>query len=238
MRILSILLLLCLCTSLPAQGPSEKWLGVNNVFFKNQSTRSEEPFATNPDLTLVETTKDQQYSLGLSYRIVKKEGRYRQFDFFELDWRRLTEQSDVIQSLNDITEPARGQEITELNGLIGYQIGRIQPIFKWLQVDYGGRGFVFAQRTRETPFTSASFPFRSAAIGVGVNAEIGLIFIVHQHFNIAFHVIPLTIRASRNESYLDNPILTARQRRQDFWDIPITLFDPIGLRSFSLNYVF
>ncbi|MEL7222892.1 MAG: hypothetical protein AAGJ93_16335 [Bacteroidota bacterium] len=238
MRYFSFLILLLCTLQLTAQ--TEQWIGINNLFFKQKTTTDEQPLQSDSTSTFFSERTDQQFSFGLSYRKVKEDGSsYYQIDIFNINQTR----DKVIQGVRSPTAPLEvqsgSQEIIRFNVLAGYQMGKLLPITGGLSGDVGLRGTLGYDRAELTPLSSLSFPIEEKALGVGVNLRTGLVYRIGKKLNIAYHISVLSLNASWEESYVDNPILTERQKTSQSYNFDVLAFQSVvDFRNISINYVF
>jgi hypothetical protein len=209
--------------------------------YKNQASSDRRLFSPgDSSLWVAEESLDRQLSLGFSFRKVKANGVYEQFDLLELNWLKTRDATLVErQSSGARAEPSRGQEVEVFSALTGYQIGKLFPIVSCLSADVGVRGTAWYQRSTDTPLTSQGFPGRTKSAGLGLNLELGVIFQVHERINIGYHFIPATVKGFWQEEKSENPILTLEQQRERSVEFTGELLESVlNFRNIHINYIF
>lgn len=236
MRLSSVLILMLTITSLHAQTKEadEKWIGINNLFFKNKDTNTSSPL---PAGTLLEELLDKQLSFGLYYRKINKKKVYKQFDLLAISWKESKEKT--VQLSSWYPEITSGKEVKEFNVLVGYQQGKLFQIKPKLYGDVGIRTYAWYKTIDNKPLNSAGYPISVKSTGIGLNLEVGLNYQVFKRINIGYNIVPVAFKMFWNEDYTHNPILPETQKRERSLKFNNDFFDSvINLRNFHISYVF
>ncbi len=243
MRLSTVLILFIIMGGVNAQSNQfpEKWIGLNNLFFKNKDiSKTSIQFTTSGDsLLVINESLDQQLSFGISFRKINKKGGYDEFDIFAINSSKNREVSSEQLVDSPITEPLRGQESKSLRLQIGYQRGKLLPILPRLNADLGLSGSVWYETNKTTPVTSAGFPVDTRLAGVGLNVELGLNFQIIKQLNIGYSIFPITSNVAWRETTVNNPILPVDQRVERDLKFDADLFkSTFEWRNFHIRYCF
>ena len=241
MRLTSILILMLALTSLHAQSrkSTEKWIGVNNLSFKNKDMNTTVPLQTDSSILIHTGLLDKQFSIGLYFRIINKKRIYQQFDLFQMGWNRDKEDTIVDRTNLGYTQTLGGKDIKSFNLLLGYQIGKLFPIIPKLTGDVGIRGFFKYRKVDETPLSSSSYLRNIKSTGLGLNLTVGLNYQVHKKINIGYHFVPISTALCLTKTDTNNPILTPRASNTKNLDFESSFFKSIiGTRNIDISYVF
>ncbi len=224
-------------TSLFAQstGKREKWIGINNLAFKNHATKSLTPLPSDPSAMFDKGEINRQFSFGIYYRIIHENKPYQQFDLLAIGWAKDETYGNIIK--DNQLQPVNGAVVNTLNLLIGYQRGKLHPITSKLNGDIGIRGNVWYQNIKETPTTG--FNSKSKSIGLAFDLKVGLNYQIFKKINIGYNIIPASSNFCWTQELTNNPFLPEPQRTHSAINIDLFLFKSIlSTSNISISYVF
>ena len=242
--VISLLILSTFPTLLFGQRPAttERWLGINNMYYKDGGFNNMDTILVgiNNDQEAILTNRevDQQYSLGLHYRLVKANAMYQQFEVINLDINRFEFLTALQIVGQQILQPVRGSDTKTTNIRIGYRLGKLFELTKGLTADASIGGYPTYNRVSFIPLTSAGFPQRDTRIGLGLDIRLGLNYQVLPNINIGYSFIPAAGQWFWHEEYIDNPILTERRKIERNLEMQTNAFEQVlDFRNISLRYV-
>lgn len=218
----------------------EKWLGLTNLYYRDRTTRSSTVEQRGDTIkTQTHSLYDRQVSWGLFYRKVNESGRYHHFEF-NLDQMEREDPTTIIweSGTERLSAVVRGAADTELRSRLAYQLGKLYQIKGGLQGDLGVQGAVFYEESRQRPLTYLGFPRKEQTIGLGIDFRVGFNY-NFKRFAIGYDCSVLSMQAYHLESYVDNPVLTERQRKSQQIKFDTNYFGSfINWRNFYLVYRF